>query len=50
MTTILLREREAMHRPTLLEGVLVALVLSLSLGPLVVFCAALGSAACWPGR
>jgi hypothetical protein len=28
---------EAMHRPTLLEGVLVALVLSLSVNPLVVF-------------
>jgi hypothetical protein len=28
---------EAMHRPTLLEGILIALVLSLSVSPLVVF-------------
>jgi hypothetical protein len=39
---------EAMHRPTLLEGVLVALVLSLSVSPLVVFVQlALGSLLAW---
>jgi hypothetical protein len=39
---------EAMRRPTLLEGVLVALVLSLSVSPLVVFVQlALGSLLAW---
>jgi len=39
---------EVMHRPTLLEGVLVALVLSLSVSPLVVFVQlALGSLLAW---
>src|SRR5262249_59656941 len=39
---------EAMHRPTLLEGVLVALVLSLSVSPLVVFVQlAIGSLLAW---
>jgi len=39
---------EAMHRPTLLEGVLVALVLSLSVNPLVVFVQlAIGSLLAW---
>ena len=39
---------EAMHRPTLLEGVLIALVLSLSVSPLVVFVQlAIGSLLAW---
>ena len=39
---------EAMHRPTLLEGVLVALILSLSVSPLVVFVQlAIGSLLAW---
>jgi hypothetical protein len=41
-------EGEAMHRPTLLEGILVALLLSLSVSPLVVFVQlALGSLLAW---
>src|SRR5215510_3833196 len=48
ITTILLMEGEAMHRPTLLEGVLVALILSLSVNPLVVFVQlAIGSLLAW---
>src|SRR5262245_35706781 len=39
---------EVMHRPTLLEGVLVALVLSLSVSPLIVFVQlAIGSLLAW---